>query len=354
ILMILFSACQTLKGLFGSNDEAVLSEIKERDRLEIQALSELLMNGLYEQALAGLAEFQKERPDSVYFLESRLMEAEALISLERSSEAAQLLRDITRGSHIDSRKIRARGHFLLALVEDSLGQEDKAIAELKSAELLADALPPQVARAELPARFAVIYAKQGHLDLAEIKAEEASRGIQAIMSSPELKSNRTWAAKTWFEMGRTSFDQISPEVYFRHIRALSLAQTFLVRSVALDADTWSGRAAKLLITGHRSLWQQVLALHPTPENLEVRKKMALEYNEVARAFLSLATSMQEAGSTSLDQPVAFVKETERASRELAFTPHFPTRMTEESLNRGSVFKNLKMTYPYKGRKNDGN
>jgi hypothetical protein len=222
---------------------------------EIERIRTILNRAEYEQSLQEFRRFEAEKPQSMYFQAARLGEAESLAGLERHGEAATMLRDIYLKTVRYQPEIAARAMYQLSFAYEAEGDDAKTIASLLDAQKLSQHLPRETARAEIPARLAMVYGKSGREVEARSYLSQADRGLMELMTEEKLGDE--WLAKTYYQMGSVSTAQVSTENYSSVVQGQKMVQVYLFRSMALNKGVWSQKSLAHLKSTYRDLFSQL-------------------------------------------------------------------------------------------------
>lgn len=225
----------------------------------------LLGKERYEEARILFKEFQGLYPQSVYFESARLGEAQSLEGLEKWSEAAELDRDIANKTRRTRPQIAAQAYYRMSFALEALGDDSKAVAALLDAKSLSEYLAPEIALAEIPARLATIYGRQGRDSEAVAYLNEAEKGLATVREQKGKDVKNSWLTKTYMQMGSVSTNQLSADTYLAFLEGQILVQGYLIKALSLNDAEWSPKALNRLKETFRDLYTQVEALNDNRE-----------------------------------------------------------------------------------------
>jgi tetratricopeptide (TPR) repeat protein len=217
-----------------------------------------LANESYTSASMKLDQLLKKNPVDELDLVVLYNSGVAQEGLKNCRSAAEKYRSAARIANDRFKKIAALSLYRLGFAYDCLGDPKKSIVAFLDARKKAEALPPDVAQAELPARLAAAYASLGRKKEALYFFNEASAGLKRLLARSESSRDKELAAKTMYAMGRLS--QTSRPLIF--VKMLSMQQPFLLQAIELNAGSSSEKAKSDL----KNAYHQILAEKPSDKN----------------------------------------------------------------------------------------
>jgi hypothetical protein len=250
--LVLLSACAQL----GVRNEAAQIQQKSDEQL-IHEAQDLLTQGKSEEALSDFQNFSKNKRSSIYYLESRLGETEALLKLEKYNEALSIGRDVSLVAANEQPAMAARAFYLMSFAYEAQGNDLKAVASLLDAYRLKRYLSVEIGLAEVPARLAGIYGRQGRDKEAARYLGLADKGLQQALAKSGSTESRRWLAKTYYQMGSVTTNQLSSESYSNFIDGQRWIQVYLLRSLKQNDPQWSQESFLHLQKTYRDLLKVV-------------------------------------------------------------------------------------------------
>lgn len=215
---------------------------------------ESLHSGRFEQSEIAYKKFQSNYPQSSFYQAARLGEAESLEGQGRYKEATDLNREIYLNTHRYQPEIAAKALYRFGLCYEAMGDDLKAVAALLDAKKLKGHLPSEMALAEIPAKLSAIYARQGREREALAYLNEAEKGLEKVAQESRIGLNKDWLARTYFQMGSVSTNQLSKENFGAFTQGQMWVQSYLIKAMKLEDPKWSPRAQLKLIETYRSLF----------------------------------------------------------------------------------------------------
>ncbi|MEN0057558.1 MAG: hypothetical protein AAGB31_01885 [Bdellovibrio sp.] len=254
-MLIVSTGCGLLPIQDERKDEAFLQ--REAEQSQMRAAEEILARAQFDQALVKFQEFQKKYPQSTFFQAARLGEAQALEGQGHYEEAAVLYRDVYLANINYQPNIAVIALYRSSFCYEAQGDDLKTLTALLDANKLGKHLPPEVAWAEIPARLASIYGRSGADREANRYLEMADKGLQKVRQEKGRDLKTDWLAKTYFQMGSVSTNQISAETFANYVAGQRWVQVYLIRALQQNDPVWSVRAQNKLEETYRDLYAQV-------------------------------------------------------------------------------------------------
>lgn len=233
---------------------------KSKMETRISECEQLLDEQNYSEALDYFSAFQKEFPHSLFDLQAKIGKARSLTGLEKWSESLSLLQEVTDIS-ISENQPRYIGlaAYYNSLNYEALGEEPKTFAALKDAERFSADLPLEISKAELPARFAVYYNRNGNHTESQKYFRQAEQGISVF-----LQKNKELSAKNFFQMGYVSTGQANYENLPSILSTLEMMQIFSLRAIEAGHKKWSTKALQNLKSNYQDLWNAIQQIPKNP------------------------------------------------------------------------------------------
>lgn len=231
------------------------------DQAAMNHSENLLKMGQFDAARVSYETIQQRFPQSLYFEAARLGQAQSLEGLGRYTEALELNKDIANKNRAYRPEIAAIAFYHMSFCYEALGDDLKTVAALLDAKTLSAKLPPAIANAEIPARLAQVYGRQGRQDEAIAYLNEAEKGLAKVRDQGEKDLDKSWLAKTYVQMGSVSTNQLSAEGYEPFLLGQALVQPYLLKALSLDDPEWSKKAASKLKETYRDLYLQLESFH---------------------------------------------------------------------------------------------
>lgn len=229
-----------------SAPQRVQTATSKNEENDILNAEKLLALGRNEEARIQFRNFQENYSQSLYFQSARLGEAQALEALGQWSEAIALDRDVYLKTLKQQPEIAALALYRMSFSYEALGDDTKTLAALLDARNMQSHLPSEVALAEVPARLAALYGRmEGREQEAMKYLSEAEKGIESLRQSRQ-KTDSSWLAKTYFQMGSLSTNQLSADNYEQSIEGQKMVQVYLLKALQLNEPAWSKKSLEQL------------------------------------------------------------------------------------------------------------
>ncbi len=248
---------------------------RERERLSLELFNEgnkLLDQANYSGAISKYQELLQKAPATGVETMTLFNMGVAYEAVGNCKGAGQSFRKAIKASSPEQSRLQAQSIYHLSKAYECVGNDIKVISSLIDLERRLDSLPPEVAYAELPARLAAAYARQGNLEAAKEHYRRAELGLAKI-SSARMKEHekKELLAKTLFSMGSLQVDSMNQQRGLQVVKSIEFAQKYLLRSVELDNSQWSPRSAETILKAYDKLWLRLTQIESYDEALELAK-----------------------------------------------------------------------------------
>lgn len=335
---LILSGCAQLSRWIGREesslqmDPVVAAKLKLVEENEIINAEKVLAEGRFEEAIILFKDFQKRRPQSVYFESARLGEAGCLEYLSQPQNAINLYRDIFFKNEMDQPKIAALALYRMAVTYGALGEDAKMVAGLLDTKKWSTDLPVEVSAAQVPAKLATIYARQNRDQEALAYLNEADQGIAKLIQLKGKDLKPEWLAKIYVEMGAVSIHQLTLDNFENVVHAQKIVQIYLFKAMKQNDPIWSARAKSLLQDTYRDLYLQ----------MESAKDPAVR-SEVGGSFVDLMDQaelfkpLKEQKSTVYEKEFfSYLEEVRQKTEKLIYGNSTTLSLTEESEKLNSI------------------
>lgn len=269
------------------------------------------------------------KPASEFDLSTVYNSGAAHEGMGRCEKAAERYREAVRASAGKFARLEAQALFRLSLMYECMGADAKTIAALLDARKRAKNLPPEIDRAELPARLAAAYSRVGNRTKAMEYFNQASEGIKGLMAAgTSARAQRELLAKTLYFMGQLNPSQRTGEMEaVAFLQSVSIQQPYLLQALELNATPWSRRAANDLETAYdRVLLFQIR--DPEARNRFLTRALQL-VAELRRIRLPDAGTLEDGVFSRVDQVERQIHNEMAAVAE-------STRLTPEAVSRQAL------------------
>ncbi|NUN04189.1 MAG: hypothetical protein HUU57_00385 [Bdellovibrio sp.] len=256
------SACATVSDLLKNreaetSDNGVPNLTRASEESEIINAEKVLSRGRFEEARILYRDFSARKPQSVFYQSAKMGEAQALLGIGQPQESADLYREVYLKTLKEQPRIAAMALFNMSFAYEALGDDLKTVAALLDAKRMADNLPLETAYAEIPARLAAVYGRQGRDNEARLYLAEADKGIVKVMEAKGSQLQKEWLAKTYFQMGSVSTNQLSADSFGDFVQGQRWVQVYLIKALKLADPIWSQRSLEKLQEVYRDLYTHV-------------------------------------------------------------------------------------------------
>ena len=293
IILLLLSGCVS-KGPRDYSGAEIDPRVRAEQEGRLSIAEAAFVAGNYAQAESLFLEFQKQFPTSIFYQKSQFGLAQSIEAQERWSQAAQLYRQTIDATQATQPGIAAQAYFQLSFCYENLGDETRVLASLQDAQRLKAHLPVEIAEAEIPARLAASYSRMGRAQEAQVLFKEAQRGIERIRGQQNTAFSSDWLAKTYYQMGVLSTQQIHSENIQTVMDTLRMVQAFSLMSAEAAGEPWSGMASTGLMRSYRDLWNAVLQipLNPSLESGAAQREQTERQDKFAGDLLIMINDLK--------------------------------------------------------------
>lgn len=205
----------------------------------------------------------------------------ALEGLGRYKKAVSRYREVVNKSMGRQKSLEAQALIRMSYVYEYLNDDSKVVASLFSARKFESQLPRHVVLAEIPARLAAAYARQGNQAMAQRFFIEAQDGLKSVnLNVRDGDKKRELLSKTLYHMGnlkRQKVETISSENF---INSLIYLQNYLLLSVELDVIGWSRRSAKEILNAYDQIYSVIQTNTKKYSNEKLSRQIEFSLNAI--------------------------------------------------------------------------
>ena len=335
------SACATVSDLFknrevenAENSPATLARASEEGEL-INA-EKVLSRGRFEEARILFRDFSARKPQSVFYQSAKMGEAQALLGMGNPQESADMYREIYLKTLKEQPNIAALALYNMSFAYEALGDDLKTVAALLDARRMSDHLPMETALSEVPAKLAAVYGRQGRDNEARIYLAEADKGITRVMEAKGSKLEKDWLAKTYFQMGSVSTNQLSADNFSDFVQGQKWVQVYLIKALKLEDPIWSQRSLEKLQEVYRDLYTHVESAPSRSQQNELGADL-LDLSDQAELYYPIAGQKPNKLETEFFK---YIQEVRKKVEGHLYSGGETMPLTEESQRRNSIKRSL--------------
>lgn len=236
------------------DSKSTSSENEKRDFIDLE---QLVAAGKFEMALSSAQEFRSRHPKSNLIEVSRIYEAQCLENLGRPQESLLVYRDVVLKTEKYRPEIAATALYRMASTYEALGDDMKMVAALFDAKARAKYLSAELIEAQIPAKLASAYSRQGQHKESLKYLTAAEEGLNKLLAAKGRNVDRAWLAQIYFEMGSVSSNQLGMANFEDFVEAQKIVQVYLLKALKLNEKTWSDRSQSHLQKIYRDLFTQI-------------------------------------------------------------------------------------------------
>lgn len=331
--LILLSGCSLLGSRNSSEETEAEKAARASELSQLNNADKVLNTGKFDQSLILFKEFQGLHPQSHFLQAARLGQAQSLAGLERWQESIELYRDVAVKTRTYQPDITAVALYKMSFAYEAQGDDLRTASSLLDAKKLGQYLPSEIAKAEIPARLAIVYGRQDREDEAIAYLNEAERGIDAVQTEKGKDLPKDWLARTYVQMGGVSTNQLSADNFASFVRGQKLVQIYLFRALRLSDANWSKRSQTLLQETYRNLFTQFEALR---ENRSLQSSLGAELlglMDQADLYRPLAGQKMNSYESEFFQ---FLSEVRKKTESILYESGETMGLTQESQRLNSI------------------
>lgn len=235
--------------------------VRAKMEQDLKSAEEQLKEQKYNEALEAFKKFGKDNPVSIFTQRALIGEARALEGLNEWTKAAAIYSNVISDTRETNPDVAALALYWSSFCYEALGDEARVIAALLDAYKMAEYLPAEKGKAEVPARLAAAYARIGNEEESRKYLQIADKGISSLFGNksdtPEMRESKS---EIYYLMGHQSTAQLSEESLGSYLETLNLLQVYLLRGVELEGTKGGEHSQKQLMAQYRDLWVRIDAI----------------------------------------------------------------------------------------------
>ncbi len=336
-LSLFFFACATPTPL----TEQQLNQAEQKELSIIQGFSD---SGEYGRALSEVLAFRMAHPGTIYYQASRLVEAKTYYEMQDFNKSLEIYEDILSLGPDKYPLIWATARYESTFVFEALGDDLKAITTLIGLEN-SPSLDEEVRYAELPARLAALYSRQGNEKETTAYLDRADRGLKYLMSRNDLNQDRVWLAETLYRMGNLNINQLSEKNLSQQVQSHRRLQVYLLRAIEQGVPLWSQKASEDLMQDYQKSWSFIQTHWNKSEDRSVKVEKTKELHQLISEAMYRKPSEIKLTNQYLKNYYEFATQLEAQVSEALFSGNDITPTSEESVKLNDIKKkaNVKAT-----------
>ena len=317
-ILLINIGCASLK-FWNSDSSTEPSEKQKQSEKESLDLfnngNKLLDEKKYSEAIQSYSKILSKEPSSTMETMTVFNMGVAYEALGKCKRAGQSFRKVVRTNSGEKTRLQAQALYHLSKAYECVGADVKVISTLIDLQSRLEFLTEEVAYAELPARLASAYARQGNLELAEKYFKLAEKGLARVSSLKiDSKEKSEILAKTLFLMGSVSESPGNFKNVTDIIKSLEFSQRYLLKAVEMDHEQWSPRSAESILRVYDKIIARIEPKRNSTETEEETQKLDL----AKAALTNLELLKRNRFPESINQKVVQVLFEQLHKKELVF------------------------------------
>jgi hypothetical protein len=301
-----------------------LSELEKR---EFSQIEELIAKGNFEVALGAARGFRSKHPRSKFTEFSRLYEAQCLEGAGQPQEGLLIYRAVILKTEKYQPEIASMAFYRMASAYEALGDDIKMVAALLDAKSRAKYLPPEISEAQIPAKLAAAYARQGQYKESVKYLTAADEGLNSLLGVVGRNVEKSWLAQIYFEMGSVSSNQLSIAIFEDFVESQKMVQVYLLKALKLNEKTWSDRSLAHLQKTYLDLFTQLASIK---NDINIQGRLAGSFNDLLEKTDLYRPLSDEAASAYEQVFYKYVDEVRKKTDQVIFGNASVIPLTEES------------------------
>lgn len=330
LFIFLFSGCTTIKKIF-TEDESVTLRERHQQMLKVYELD--FEQKRYERCAADFKSFQKLYPQSEYLLASQIGEAQCLDGLEKYDQSQQIYLNVIEKSAAYFPELAAVATYNLSFIYERNQEDTKALALLLESRRVLHLLPDESASAQIPARIAMLYSKEGNGKESARYVLEADHQLKNLMEKWNLKQRSEFAPELYYKLGKTFVGELTEQNFKNYIAALIPAQQYQLKTMQYTQSPYAEKAFEYFKLNHELLW--------TIASQQSREKQ-IEFASRYQDLLDEAEIYRPDNNndmTYLTKAFAIVDQQKIAVKKMIYQIYVKLPLTQDSLNKLNALKN---------------
>lgn len=308
-----------------------------QEQTEFENAQRSLDAGKFQDSFLLFKEFQNHHPQSLLFQGARLGEARSLEGTGKWDESIAVLNDVYQKTVQYQPEIAAQAMYSMSFAYEAIGDDLKTVTTLLDTKKLGKYLPPEVTYAEIPARLAMVYGKFGRTPEAQSYLMDAERGLEKVSELKQKSLDKSWLAKTYFQMGSLSTNQLSAENFEQVALGLKQVQVYLLRAIEVNDPQWSPRALNHTKETYRDLLTTMKSVDSTDPSRRDQQNMmgGALVDLLNQADLYKPIDLKKMNSLQKDL-YGYLSEVRSQTEKTLYSPRETMTLTEESQKLNSI------------------
>lgn len=211
------------------------------------------------------------------YFQDRWETAQKALKQQEVTQAEAIFKEIYNATLTDDPQLSTKALFELALISESRGEWDTALAQFKECENKKQDLPVIKAELELPARLSGIYATLGEMKISEFYVKKTESALQVYSAQIRQDQQVGWWAETFYKIGYLPITEINNDNWISFALRFESTCQYLIRSMELADTVWSQKSFELSQSFiKKSIELMSLDVPDEDENWEIKKNQVKE------------------------------------------------------------------------------
>lgn len=329
LFIFIFSGCATIKKLF---TEDVALSLRERHQQMLKVYELDFAQKRFERCATDFKAFQQLYPQSEYLLASQIGEAQCLDGLGKYEQSQFIYLNVIEKSAAYFPEITAVATYNLSFIYERNQQDTKALALLLESRKVLHLLPDESAKAQIPARIAMLYSKEGNAKESVKYVLEADHQLKSLMEKWDLKQRAEFAPELYYKLGKTFVGELTELNFKSYLAALIPAQQYQIKAMQYAQSPFAEKAFEYFRLNHELIWSIA-----SQQSRQKQIEFASLYQDLLDAAdIYRPESLSE--GNHLTKVFSIVDQQNKAVKKMIYQIYEKLPLTQDSLNK---LKNLK-------------
>lgn len=250
----------------------------------------LTESGQADRAIKEWDEFLKHYPTTTLTASALYQKAYSMEQMGQYLSAVNTYRSAIVMWGTKNGKDRAQALLRISAAYEALGENAKSMAALRELEMNRGILSSAQKDIEVPARKALLYAKEGNQSEAKKYYKIASRNMNQYLRKSGAEKN-AWLGEVLFRLSETDPALSFPD-FKASIESLSINQSYLAKVIEMEEPYWSKRALERLQLQYDGIKGYVQRF-VTAEDILQRREQEEQQKSMAATVTDLLDKLQQ-------------------------------------------------------------
>ncbi len=290
-----------------------------------------------EKALKAWQKFLQQYPATPLTASALYHKALSYERLGQYQSAVNTYRSAITIWGVQSNQDRAQALLRISGCYEAMSENAKSLGTLQELERNLSALSSAQKNIEIPARKALLYAKEGNQAEAKKYYALATKNMNQYLRRTGASAN-VWLAEVLYRLSETNPSLSLPD-YQAAMDALSINQSYLAKVIEMDQPFWSEKALQRLSLQLEGIKTYLLKFVNSKDLLELREQQEQQKN-MAATFIDVLDKLSQeflSDSKVFEEKVAPVKQKIKSEvTDILLARSIGEGLTDESKQRQGI------------------